>query len=89
MRHTCVTELRIHCQKALGCSILGDWRHGGDDSRGRGLFLSAVELSFPHPERGEGEAPLTVTCERPPKFEALLEEEQQQWERADKGYVSE
>ena len=43
-------QLRIHMSE-LGHPILGDQLYGkeGFILRGRGLFLCAVELNFPHP----------------------------------------
>ena len=36
-------QLRIHCAECLGCPIVGDKAHGGEDA-GSGLFLAALEL---------------------------------------------
>ena len=56
---------------------------------GEGLFLSAVELTFPHPDRAEqGDAePLNVACAPPSKFAELLRREHAQWEAQNKAKI--
>lgn len=73
-------QLRIH-MAALGHPILGDqlYGKGGFILRGRGLFLCAVELSFPHPLSGEA---MHLQIQDPPKFDQLVRWEQRRWERA-------
>ena len=73
-------QLRIHCSEVLKCSIVGDKTYGGEDV-GRGLFLSACELAFPHPSRPEGAEPLRVQVEPPTKFGELMKREQERWLR--------
>lgn len=72
-------QLRIH-MAAIGHPIVGDQKYGpeGNVLKGKGLFLAAVELSFPHPaERRE----LTISIDTPPKFDSLLKREQTRWEK--------
>ncbi|KOO35783.1 ribosomal large subunit pseudouridine synthase d, partial [Chrysochromulina tobinii] len=64
-------QLRRHCAEALGCPILGDKEHGGEDV-GSGLYLAALGLSFVHPDDG---APVTVEAPEPRKFGELLRRE--------------
>lgn len=73
-------QLRIHMSE-LGHPILGDPLHGkeGFVLRGRGLFLCAVELRFPHPVSGE---PLHLEIEDPGKFDQTVRWEELRWERA-------
>ena len=73
-------QLRIHCAEVLRCSIVGDKAYGGEDV-GRGLFLSACELSLPHPSRAEGDEPLHVEVDPPAKFGDLLRHEHDRWSR--------
>ena len=70
-------QLRRHCAEALGCPILGDKEHGGEDV-GSGLYLAALGLSFVHPDDG---APVTVEAPEPRKFGELLRREHERWGR--------
>ena len=72
-------QLRIH-MAAIGHPIVGDQKYGepGNVLKGKGLFLAAVELSFPHPATQE---PVVVSIAAPPKFSALLKREQARWEK--------
>lgn len=72
-------QLRIH-MAAIGHPIVGDQKYGptGHVLKGKGLFLAAVELRFPHPaDRRER----VVTIDTPPKFASLLQREQTRWEK--------
>lgn len=75
-------QLRIH-MSGLGHSILGDPLHGkeGFVLRGRGLFLCAVELGFPHPVSGES---LHLEIDDPAKFDQTVGWEERRWERAER-----
>ncbi len=70
-------QLRIHLSE-MGFPILGDDKYGDVSARlkGKGLFLSAVEISFLHPETGK---PLNVKIEQPDKFTSFYEREQRRW----------
>ena len=72
-------QLRIH-MAAIGHPIVGDTKYGqaGNILKGKGLFLAAVELRFPHPA---GQRETTVTTNIPPKFGTLLKREQARWEK--------
>ncbi len=71
-------QLRIHMAD-LGYPIVGDRQYGtGPLLKGKGLFLSAVELSFTHPHSNKL---ITVTIKPPKKFESLLERENRRWEQ--------
>ena len=70
-------QLRRHCAEALGCPILGDKEHGGEDV-GSGLYLAALGLSFVHPDDG---GPVTVEAPEPRKFGELLRREHERWGR--------
>jgi len=72
-------QLRIHLSQ-LGFPILGDKLYGdeGEVFKGKGLFLSAVELKFNHPITN---TPLVIKIEMPRKFKALLEREFKRWEK--------
>ena len=72
-------QLRIHMSE-LGHPILGDKLYGkeGFILRGRGLFLCAVELNFPHPISDE---PLHLEIDDPGKFEQIVRWEKHRWER--------
>jgi 23S rRNA pseudouridine1911/1915/1917 synthase len=72
-------QLRIHCANA-GFEIIGDSIYGEAKNllKGKGLFLSAVKLKFPHPKTGEE---ICVSSEIPVKFEKLLNREQERYER--------
>ena len=67
-------QLRRH-MSSLGHPILGDDKYTPEDEpllRGKGLFLWAVAISFPHPVTGER---VEVAIDEPPRFEALRRRE--------------
>lgn len=72
-------QLRRHLADA-DFPIMGDKLYGttGEILKGKGLFLTALELSFLHPETEEE---LTISMDVPYKFTALLAREQRRWER--------
>ena len=72
-------QIRIHLSK-LGFPIMGDQLYGSDGEvlMGKGLFLTAVALSFIHPITNKE---LIVKNPAPHKFESLLEREQRRWEK--------
>jgi tRNA pseudouridine65 synthase/23S rRNA pseudouridine1911/1915/1917 synthase len=72
-------QLRIH-MAAIGHPIVGDQKYGetGHILKGKGLFLAAVELCFPHPETKES---IAVSIDRPPKFESMMKREKERWEK--------
>lgn len=72
-------QIRIHLSQ-LGFPIFGDKLYGNEGNvfKGKGLFLSAVELQFNHPIT---DIPLTIKTELPKKFKALLERETKRWEK--------
>ena len=72
-------QLRIHMSE-LGFPIMGDKLYGnkGQMIKGKGLFLSAVELNFTHPRTQEK---TTVEKNQPKKFDSFLEREQARWEK--------
>ena len=72
-------QLRIHLSK-LGHPIFGDKIYGdeGEIMKGKGLFLSAVELKFKHPITEEL---LILKMDIPDKFSSLLERENRRWEK--------
>jgi RluA family pseudouridine synthase len=66
-------QLRIH-MASIGHPVLGDARYGREGMilRGKGLFLSAVELIFKHPfDRRD----ITVSIPQPEKFDVRLRKE--------------
>lgn len=67
-------QLRIHLSR-LGHPIAGDKLYGklGNTIGHKGLFLSAVALTFKHPVTGEN---LEFTVEHPKKFDSYMEREQ-------------
>ncbi|RKX38684.1 MAG: RluA family pseudouridine synthase [Verrucomicrobia bacterium] len=67
-------QLRIH-MAAIGHPIVGDQKYGeaGNVLKGKGLFLAAVELRFPHPA---DQVEMTVSIDVPAKFDSLLRREQ-------------
>lgn len=70
-------QLRIHMAN-LGFPIVGEKDYGdGPVLRGKGLFLSAVEIEFCHPATGKN---LKLKINEPVKFEKFLDHEQQNWE---------
>lgn len=70
-------QLRIH-MAGLGNPILGDPLYGPEGAilRGKGMFLSAVELRFAHPVTGK---PMAVQVEQPAKFDHFMEGEERRW----------
>ena len=70
-------QLRIHLS-SIGFPILGDDKYGDVAVRlkGKGLFLSAVEISFTHPKTGKA---FNVRIEHPQKFDSFFEREQRRW----------
>lgn len=72
-------QLRIHMAN-MGHPIMGDQKYGvpGHVLRGKGLFLSAVELCFPHPLT---QKEIDICVPIPHKFTALLQREQIRWDR--------
>lgn len=72
-------QLRIHLAKS-GWPILGDKLYGQEGMilKNKGLFLTAVGLSFTHPITEEL---ITVTKDAPAKFNLLLAREQRRWDR--------
>ncbi len=72
-------QLRIH-MAGIGHPIVGDQKYGpaGNVLKGKGLFLAAVELRFPHPANQQE---MTLAIEAPPKFDSLLRREQSRWEK--------
>ena len=74
-------QLRIH-MSSLGFPIVGEKNYVvGPILRGKGLFLSAVELSFIHLSTKKA---LTITVPQPPKFDLLIKREQHQWNKYNK-----
>ena len=72
-------QLRIH-MAAIGHPIVGDQKYGqtGNVLKGKGLFLAAVGLRFPHPANQQE---ITVSIDVPAKFDSLLQREQTRWEK--------
>jgi RluA family pseudouridine synthase len=72
-------QLRIHMAR-IGHPIVGDQKYGsqGNVLKGKGLFLAAVELRFPHPVTQQE---MTLSVDLPPKFGALLQREQTRWDK--------
>ena len=72
-------QLRIH-MAAIGHPIVGDQKYGQARNvlKGKGLFLAAVELRFPHPA---DQREITVSIEIPAKFDSLLKRERTRWEK--------
>ncbi len=70
-------QLRIHLSE-LGFPVLGDDKYGDVAVRlkGKGLFLSAVEISFTHPKT---EKPIKMKIDQPQKFNSFFEREQRRW----------
>ena len=65
---------------AIGHPIVGDTKYGqeGNVLKGKGLFLAAVELRFPHPANLRETA---VSIDIPPKIGTLLKREKTRWEK--------
>lgn len=76
-------QLRIHLSQ-LGHPILGDAQHGkqGYILKGKGLFLAAVALEFPHPRSGKT---CSVSVAQPLKFDKRLVREAQMWTKKQQG----
>jgi len=72
-------QIRRHMAQS-GHPVAGDALYGekGNVYRGKGLFLSAVELDFTHPVTG---SELKVKIDDPSKFASLLEREERRWRR--------
>ncbi len=72
-------QLRIH-MAAIGHPILGDQKYGekGNILKGKGLFLAAVALRFPHPANQQQ---ISLSIDAPPKFNSLMQREQTRWEK--------
>lgn len=72
-------QLRIHLSK-LGFPILGDALYGKEGLilKHKGLFLTAVEVTFKHPITEEEKV---IVLETPYKYTALLEREQRRFDR--------
>jgi RluA family pseudouridine synthase len=70
-------QLRIHLSEA-GFPIVGDKIYGkkGNILKGKGLFLTAVELKFIHPVH-QNEVCLKI--DMPHKFDSLIEREVRRW----------
>lgn len=69
-------QLRIHMAQ-LGCAVVGDRLYGGDQVlKGKGLFLRALGLQFPHPIDGR---PLSFSIDEPAKFENQRAREARRW----------
>lgn len=70
-------QLRIH-MASIGHPILGDSIYGSEGKilKGKGLFLSAVELSFTHPVSGK---PLSVKVDQPSKFTTIANREERRY----------
>lgn len=72
-------QLRVHLSE-LGYPILGESKYVEDDQvlRGKGIFLSAVELTFQHPETLEV---VNVAIEEPGKFRRYLAHSLSHWDK--------
>ena len=72
-------QLRQH-MLFVGTPILGDslYHHDGLLFRGKGLFLCAIRLRFPHPVTGD---PLEISIDEPSKFVSLRQRENRRWEK--------
>lgn len=69
-------QLRIHLSN-LGHPIVGEKVYvSGPVLKGKGLFLSAVEIDFRHPALNER---VTLSVEQPKKFEAFINKEINHW----------
>ena len=76
-------QLRIHLARS-GWPILGDKLYGEEGMilKNKGLFLTAVGLSFSHPITQEL---MVLQKDAPAKFGLLLEREQRRWDRREEG----
>lgn len=72
-------QLRIHLSE-MGYPILGDKIYGQEGLilKSKGLFLSAVEISFSQPRTGKR---LNISLPDPDKFKALLDREKRMWQK--------
>lgn len=72
-------QLRIH-MASIGHPIVGDHKYGkeGNVLKGKGLFLAAVELCFPHPA---DQREITIAIDPPLKFDSLMQREQTRWHK--------
>ena len=72
-------QLRIHLQQK-GWPILGDKLYSPPELlfKGKGLFLSAISLSFIHPINKEW---MKFEIDAPAKFHSFMEREQKRWEK--------
>jgi len=72
-------QLRIH-MASLGNPIVGDKKYTVDKPllKGKGLFLSAVEIGFVHPETKEM---MKFTIDEPSKFGALIVKERKNFSK--------
>ena len=76
-------QLRIHTSEN-GTPILGDKLYGDIENTKlhKGLFLSAVEITFNHPETKDV---INLQIPQPSKFDSLLEREERMWEKKQLG----
>jgi len=76
-------QLRIHTSEN-GTPILGDKLYGDLENTKlhKGLFLSAVEITFTHPKTKEI---INLKIDQPAKFDSLLEREERMWEKKQLG----
>lgn len=72
-------QLRRHCADVLKTPIIGDDVYGGPDVDS-GMYLSAIGLSFLHPDRAAGEEGMDFLIDAPEKFKKLLLREQFKWD---------
>lgn len=72
-------QLRIHMSQH-GFPIVGDKKYHNNSPllKGKGLFLSAVELTFNHPVN---EKIVAVKIDMPEKFNSLLSREESRWKK--------
>ncbi|BDD05875.1 RluA family pseudouridine synthase [Aureibacter tunicatorum] len=72
-------QLRIH-MASIGHPIFGDKLYGneGEIYEGKGLFLTAVKLSFEHPVLKNN---LNIEIPMPNKFDSLLKREERRWNK--------
>jgi len=76
-------QIRIHCEKA-GFPILGDKLYHGNLPvfKGKGLFLSATEVAFSHPDTNKR---LNFKISYPQKFDTIIEREKGRYLRKNRG----
>jgi len=72
-------QLRIHFYES-GFPILGDKLYGSETTlfKGKGLFLAAVGLKFPHPVYKK---PIELRITEPGKFQIHLDREEKRWRK--------